>query len=47
MGYAVPEHIAALTRLGPTIHHRQSFAPVRLRGLDAAHVDVGPDLLPL
>src|SRR3954471_2382305 len=22
MGYAVPEHIAALTRLGPTIHHR-------------------------
>jgi len=30
MGYAVPEHIDALTRLGPTIHHRRSFAPIRL-----------------
>jgi len=47
MGYAVPEHIEALTRLGPTIHHRQSFAPVRLRGLDAAQVDVASDILPL
>ena len=47
MGYAVPEHIEALTRLGPTIHHRQSFAPVRLRGHDVADVDVEPDLLPL
>ena len=28
MGYSVPEHLAALTRLGPTIHHRRSFAPV-------------------
>ena len=28
MGYAVPEHFAALTRLGPTLHHRRSFAPV-------------------
>ena len=28
MGYAVPEHAAALVRLGPTIHHRRSFAPV-------------------
>ena len=28
MGYSVPEHQAALTRLGPTIHHRRSFAPV-------------------
>jgi ribonuclease HII len=28
MGYSVPEHFAALTRLGPTIHHRRSFAPV-------------------
>jgi len=47
MGYAVPEHIEALTRLGPTIHHRQSFAPVRLRGPDAAQVDVASDILPL
>jgi ribonuclease HII len=28
MGYSVPEHFAALQRLGPTIHHRRSFAPV-------------------
>ena len=28
MGYSVPEHFQALTRLGPTIHHRRSFAPV-------------------
>jgi ribonuclease HII len=28
MGYSVPEHFAALGRLGPTVHHRRSFAPV-------------------
>jgi ribonuclease HII len=28
MGYSVPEHFAALERLGPSIHHRRSFAPV-------------------
>lgn len=28
MGYSVPEHFAALTRLGPTTCHRRSFAPV-------------------
>jgi ribonuclease HII len=28
MGYSVPEHFAALARLGPSIHHRKSFAPV-------------------
>ena len=28
MGYRVPEHYAALTRLVLTIHHRRSFAPV-------------------
>jgi ribonuclease HII len=28
MGYAVPEHRRALATLGPTIHHRRSFAPV-------------------
>src|SRR5437588_519247 len=27
-GYSVPEHYDALARLGPTIHHRRSFAPV-------------------
>jgi ribonuclease HII len=28
MGYSVPEHFLALEKLGPTIHHRRSFAPV-------------------
>lgn len=27
-GYGTPEHHAALARLGPTPHHRRSFAPV-------------------
>jgi ribonuclease HII len=27
-GYAVPEHLAALGRLGPSVHHRRLFAPV-------------------
>ncbi|WP_439373779.1 ribonuclease HII [Bradyrhizobium sp. DASA03120] len=27
-GYAVPEHLDALDRLGPTAHHRSFFAPV-------------------
>ena len=30
MGYSVPEHFEALKRLGPTIHHRQSFSPVAI-----------------
>jgi len=28
MGYAVPEHVEALNRLGPCVHHRRKFAPV-------------------
>ena len=28
-GYGTPEHRAALSALGPCIHHRRSFAPVR------------------
>ena len=28
MGYSVPEHFAALNRLGPCVHHRRKFAPV-------------------
>jgi ribonuclease HII len=28
MGYAVPQHRRALAALGPTVHHRRSFAPV-------------------
>ncbi len=39
-GYGTREHCAALLRLGPTPHHRRSFAPVRNvlnpRTLDAA-----------
>jgi len=27
-GYAVPEHLEALRRFGPTVHHRRLFAPV-------------------
>jgi len=27
-GYGVPEHLDALRRLGPTVHHRRLFAPV-------------------
>jgi ribonuclease HII len=29
-GYATPEHLQALQRLGPCAHHRRSFAPVKL-----------------
>lgn len=29
MGYGVPEHLAALARLGPTLHHRRGFKGVR------------------
>ncbi len=28
MGYGVPQHLEALNRLGPTVHHRRFFAPV-------------------
>jgi ribonuclease HII len=43
MGYSVPEHFAALTRLGPTIHHRRTFAPVRALCGDIAVEMDGPD----
>jgi len=46
-GYSVPEHFAALDRLGPTIHHRRSFSPVAgaLGLLDGDADDAG--ILPL
>ena len=53
MGYSVPEHFAALERLGPTVHHRRSFAPVAAKlaalGADFAAVsdEVVVELLPL
>lgn len=33
-GYGTAEHMAALARLGPTPHHRRSFAPVARAVLD-------------
>ena len=49
MGYSVPEHFAALARLGPTIHHRRSFSPVALSYGDAAVAadEIPPAVLPL
>ncbi len=50
MGYSVPEHFEALARLGPTIHHRKSFAPVaaKLAALGGGVSDeIIADLLPL
>lgn len=49
MGYAVPEHCRALAALGPTIHHRRSFAPVAAayEATDALCDDVADGLLAL
>src|SRR5262245_46396431 len=46
-GYSVPAHFDALTRLGPTIHHRRSFAPVAACYGDPIEGTVEPDVLPL
>jgi ribonuclease HII len=48
-GYSVPEHFAAIDRLGPTIHHRRSFAPVAgALGLSVGDADEAiADVLPL
>jgi ribonuclease HII len=49
MGYSVPEHFAALARLGPTVHHRRSFAPVAatLATLAGVSGEAIVELLPL
>jgi hypothetical protein len=47
MGYSVPEHVAALEQLGPTIHHRRSFAPVAKAWLESADDATVPNVLPL
>ena len=49
MGYSVPEHFAALAKLGPTVHHRRSFAPVaaRLAALGLVSDAAAVELLPL
>jgi len=51
-GYSVPAHFSALARLGPTIHHRRSFAPVAAAYGDTVTTDMAtgniePDVLPL
>src|SRR6201988_2211014 len=46
-GYSVPAHFAALTRLGPTVHHRRSFAPVAACYGDPVEGATEPDVLPL
>jgi len=51
-GYSVPAHFDALARLGPTIHHRRSFAPVAAAYRDAVEGvvvtdDMAPSLLAL
>lgn len=46
MGYATPRHRSALAALGPTQHHRRSFAPVR--ACLAPNIEAeAPALLPL
>ncbi len=47
MGYSVPEHFAALARLGPTIHHRRSFAPIAALGEAGEPAEATAALLPL
>ena len=49
MGYSVPEHFAALAKLGPTVHHRRSFAPVaaKLAALGETSDEAVAKLLPL
>jgi len=49
MGYSVPEHFAALERLGPTVHHRRSFAPVAKAWGDPVEGERAgePSILPL
>jgi ribonuclease HII len=47
MGYSVPEHCQALERLGPTIHHRRSFSPVRASYAVSDGDEIPPGVLPL
>jgi ribonuclease HII len=41
MGYGVPEHRRALFALGPTVHHRRSFAPVAAAYNERGGIAVG------
>jgi ribonuclease HII len=44
-GYGVPEHLAALQRLGPTVHHRRFFAPVVAAREKQAAMTMAGDLI--
>src|SRR5690242_6329479 len=46
-GYAVPEHLEALDRLGPSVHHRSFFAPVVAAREKHFPSPVPPDLFSL
>ena len=46
-GYAVPEHLEALDRLGPSVHHRSFFAPVIAAREKHYPSPVPPDLFSL
>jgi len=46
-GYSVPAHFDALTRLGPTVHHRRSFAPVAACYGDPVERAIKPEMLPI
>ena len=46
-GYATPEHLAALARVGPCTQHRRSFAPVRDCQLPLFLPDALPMLAPV
>ena len=39
VGYGTPEHLDGLARLGPTLHHRRSFAPIAQLTLPLVAVD--------
>jgi ribonuclease HII len=46
-GYSVPAHCKALAQLGPTIHHRRSFAPVAACYGDPVEDAIELDVLPI
>ncbi|MBV8888779.1 MAG: ribonuclease HII [Alphaproteobacteria bacterium] len=46
VGYGTPEHGAAIRRLGITVHHRRSFAPVRLAAEREPMLPLSPGTVP-
>jgi ribonuclease HII len=44
-GYGVPEHLEALNRLGPTMHHRRLFAPVAAAREKHRGTAIGPGVV--